>query len=111
MAKLRTKSQHVKRLAKSVQASQTHARDDGTRKDSARPKLGGHARRDVEDEYETSEVARLVGLLRMEKIRFQIIGMTAAMAQNVEGSTFDLDIWIDLPARQYMRVINVVRTM
>ena len=33
--------------------------------------------------------------------------MSAAILQGVPGSTLDTDFWIDLPARQYMRVINI----
>lgn len=33
-----------------------------------------------------------------------IIGMSAAIAQGVMGSTLDIDVWVDLPPRQYMRV-------
>lgn len=30
--------------------------------------------------------------------------MTAAVLQGTPVTTFDLDLWIDLPPRQYMRV-------
>lgn len=33
--------------------------------------------------------------------------MTAALVQGVPGVTLDVDLWIDLPERQYMRVINI----
>ena len=33
--------------------------------------------------------------------------MTAANLQGVPGSTIDVDLWLDLPARQYMKVINL----
>jgi hypothetical protein len=36
-----------------------------------------------------------------------IIGMSAAIAQGVMGSTLDIDVWVDLPPRQYMRVQNL----
>jgi hypothetical protein len=48
-----------------------------------------------------------VGALRAENIRFQLIGMSAAVLQGVPVVTHDVDLWVDLPARQYMRVINV----
>lgn len=35
--------------------------------------------------------------------------MAAAIAQGVMATTLDVDVWIDLPTRQYMRVINVAR--
>lgn len=33
--------------------------------------------------------------------------MSAAIAQGVMGSTLDIDVWVDLPPRQYMRVQNL----
>lgn len=33
--------------------------------------------------------------------------MSAAIAQGVVASTVDIDLWIDLPPRQYMRVQNL----
>ena len=36
-----------------------------------------------------------------------MIGMSAAIAQGVMGSTLDIDVWIDLPPRQHMRVQNL----
>lgn len=38
-----------------------------------------------------------------------LIGMSAALAQGVMGTTFDVDLWVDLPSRQYMRVQNLAR--
>lgn len=39
-----------------------------------------------------------------------LIGMSAAIVQGVMETTLDIDLWIDLPARQYMRVQNIART-
>ena len=36
-----------------------------------------------------------------------LIGMSAARIQGVLASTIDVDIWIDLPPRRYMHVINL----
>ncbi|MBX3731839.1 MAG: hypothetical protein KF791_04510 [Verrucomicrobiae bacterium] len=33
--------------------------------------------------------------------------MSAAIAQGVMGSTVDIDLWINLPPRQYLRVQNI----
>ena len=41
------------------------------------------------------------------EIRFILIGMSAAVAQGVMGSTLDVDLWIDLPSRSCMRVQNL----
>src|SRR5579862_2316252 len=54
-------------------------------------------------------VARLLETLEAEEIRFMLIGMSAAIVQGVMGTTLDVDLWIDLPARQYMRVQNLAR--
>jgi hypothetical protein len=35
--------------------------------------------------------------------------MTAAILQGVPATTLDTDLWIDLPPRQYMKVLNVCR--
>lgn len=37
--------------------------------------------------------------------------MSAAVVQGVSVTTFDTDIWIDLPPRSYMKVINLCRKM
>ncbi len=36
-----------------------------------------------------------------------IVGMTSAVIQGGPFVTLDVDIWIDLPERQYMRVMNI----
>ncbi len=38
-----------------------------------------------------------------------IIGMSAAIAQGVMGSTLDINVWVNLPPRQYMRVQNLAQ--
>jgi hypothetical protein len=35
--------------------------------------------------------------------------MAAAAAQGVMMNTLDVDLWIDLPSRQYIRVLNIAR--
>lgn len=37
--------------------------------------------------------------------------MAAAIAQGVMATTLDVDLWIDLPVRQYMRVQNLARRL
>ena len=56
-------------------------------------------------------VARLLEALEAEEIRFMLIGMSAAIVQGVMETTLDVDLWIELPRRQYMRVQNVARQM
>ena len=54
-----------------------------------------------------SSLARLILALRAEKIRFVIVGMSAAVIQGAPVVTFDTDIWLDLPSREYMRGANL----
>jgi hypothetical protein len=37
--------------------------------------------------------------------------MTAAVLQGTPVTTFDVDLWIDIPSRQYMRVMNLARSL
>ena len=37
--------------------------------------------------------------------------MSAAIAQGVMANTLDVDLWIDLPSRQYMRVLNIAHRL
>ena len=37
--------------------------------------------------------------------------MTAAILQGVPSTTLDTDLWIDLPPRQYMKVLNLCRKL
>jgi hypothetical protein len=56
-------------------------------------------------------VVQLLAALQAEGIDFMLAGMSAANLQGVLASTVDVDIWIGLPARQYMRVINLCRKL
>jgi hypothetical protein len=47
--------------------------------------------------------------LEAEKIRYIVIGMWAAGVQGVVVNTVDVDIWIDLRPRQYMRVLKIAQ--
>jgi hypothetical protein len=37
--------------------------------------------------------------------------MSAAILQGVPATTLDTDLWIDLPERQYVRVLNLCRNL
>ena len=52
-------------------------------------------------------IVRLVKALQEARIRFQVVGMSSAVLQGVPLMTLDTDLWIDLPERQYMRVMNI----
>ena len=56
-------------------------------------------------------ITRLLEALETEEIRFILIGMSAAIVQGVMETTLDVDFWIDLPSRQYMRVQNIARSV
>ena len=56
-------------------------------------------------------LVQLFAALQAEGIKFMLVGMSAANLQGVLAGTIDVDIWIGLPARQYMRVINLCRKM
>src|SRR5207245_8464485 len=62
----------------------------------------------VSEASPVSPIVRLIQSLGEEKIRFQIVGMSAAILQGVIVSTLDTDIWVDLPERQYVRLMNLV---
>jgi hypothetical protein len=40
-----------------------------------------------------------------------LVGMSAANLQGVLATTVDVDVWIGLPSRQYMRIINLCRKL
>lgn len=56
---------------------------------------------------EPQPLVQLLAALEAEGIRFMLAGMSAANLQGVMEGTIDVDIWIGLPSRQYMRVINL----
>lgn len=56
-------------------------------------------------------VTRLLEALEAEKIRYMLIGMSAAVVQGVMETTMEVDLWIDLPPPQYMRVQNLARSL
>jgi len=56
-------------------------------------------------------LVQLFGALQAERIKFMLVGMSAANLQGVLASTVDVEVWISLPPRQYVRVINVCRKL
>jgi hypothetical protein len=91
-------------------SSKTTGKSAGTgraRKNPVRPKPRGDTGRALGDASKLSPLAQLIHALGQEKIRFQIAGMTAAILQGAPATTLDTDIWIDLPERQYVRVLNL----
>jgi len=62
----------------------------------------------VETSRKLSPLARLIHALREEGIRFQIVGMSAAILQGVPATTIDTDIWVELPDRQFVRLTSII---
>ena len=98
----------VKRLAEGLPKNKNYARTQSRRKSSSGPRPGRDARRKVADARPVSPVLRLIQSLAEEEIRFQVVGMSAAILQGVIVTTIDTDIWVDLPERQYIRLMNMV---
>src|SRR6266496_5283373 len=106
-----TKGKHEnkpQRLAKGLQAHKKHARPPPGRKNAPRARPRGDVGGTVADARPVSPIVRLIQSLGEEKIRFQIVGMSAAILQGVIVTTIDTDIWVDLPERQYVRLLNLV---
>lgn len=47
--------------------------------------------------------------LRQEKIDCILIGMMAAVEQGAPLSTVDYDLWVNLPERQYVRLLSIIQ--
>lgn len=60
---------------------------------------------------EERPLVRLLEAIEAEHIGYITIGMAAAIAQGVMANTLDVDLWIDLPPRQYMRLLNLSRRL
>ena len=76
-----------------------------------RARVGGDSGGKVGDVRKLRPLGRLLAALEEEQIRFILIGMSAAIAQGVMGTTLDVDLWIDLPSRRYMQVQNLARRL
>jgi hypothetical protein len=101
----------VKGLAKNLSKDKHDARHERSRKDHAGEEPRGNAGRTMADARELSPLARLVQLLGEEGIRFQMVGMSAAIIQGVPATTIDTDFWVDLPERQYVRLMKLVKML
>lgn len=63
------------------------------------------------NEYELSALARLLQALHEAKIDFQVAGMSAALLQGVPATTLDAHLWINLPERRSVRVLDICRKL
>jgi hypothetical protein len=76
-----TQTKHVKGLAKDLSKSQKTPWDEHEGEGDVRTSTGGDTGGTAADAGSISPLARLVQLLGEEKIRFQIVAMTAAAMQ------------------------------
>jgi hypothetical protein len=90
-----------------AQKNPARPRPERRRKVLIRPQSRRHAGRAVAAPRELSPLNRLIEALDAEKIRFILIGMTAGVLQGTPVATFDVDLWMDLPSRQYIKVMNL----
>src|SRR5688572_9192975 len=58
-----------------------------------------------------SPLGAFLKALDEEEIRCILIGMMAAVQQGAPLTTIDYDFWVDLPERQYVRVLTIVRRL
>jgi len=87
------------------------SRTERGRKASVRPQSRRQPGRALAPARELSPLARLVHTLQQEKIRFQVAGMSAAILQGCPATTLDTDLWINLPSRQYLRVLRLCQQL
>jgi len=101
----------AKKSGARVSKDSERARAKPGRKASLRTDPRSHTRRALGDAPEISPIARLAEALRAEETRFIVVGMTAALLQGAPATTLDIDLWIDLPPRQYIRILNICRKL
>jgi hypothetical protein len=65
----------------------------------------------METGAESRPLVQLLSALKAEGIPYMLVGMSAANLQGILISTIDVDVWIGLPTRQYMRVLNLCRRL
>jgi len=78
-------------------------------KAALRASHSGNPGREVDDQPPLLPVGELCAALDAEKIRFLIVGGTAAVLHGVPMATVDVDIWVDLPERQYVRILGIAQ--
>ena len=98
---------NVQGLAKSLRKNQADARVEHGGKSAPGAGVGRDTPGTAGDAQPVSPLVRLIQSLGQEKIRFQIVGMMAVTLQGVIMTTIDTDIWVDLPERQYIRLMNL----
>ena len=91
--------------------AESHPAPRRSGKAALRAKPARDAGRALAAESPLHPVGELLEALRSEKIRFLIVGMTSAVLQGAPCATVDTDIWIDLPVRQYVRVLAIAKRL
>ena len=82
-SKRKASGKNAQRLAKGISKAETDARLGRARKGALREKSSRHPGRAVAAQRDISPLARFMGALAAEKIRFQLVGMSAAVLQGV----------------------------
>ena len=65
----------------------------------------------MSDQSEVSALGAFLKALRAERIDCILIGMMAAVEQGAPLVTVDYDLWINLPERQYVRLIGIIQRL
>jgi hypothetical protein len=65
----------------------------------------------MESGSKSHPIVQLFSALQAEGIRFMLVGMSAANLQGILVSTVDVDVWVGLPSRRYMTVLNLCRKL
>jgi hypothetical protein len=60
----------------------------------------------METGSESHAIVQLLNALQKNEVKFMLVGMTAANLQGVMQGTIDVDVWVGLPSRQYMKVMD-----
>lgn len=103
--------EHGKKNRSDAPQTSRRPRSERGRAASLRSQPRRHPGRTVAHARKLSPLPRLIHTLKQEKIRFQVAGMSAAILQGCPATTLDTDLWIDLPPRQYMRVLQLCRKL
>jgi hypothetical protein len=94
-----------------ARAPETRPWHERRREICSRARSGSNSRRTMATDPKSSPLVQLFAALKAERIKFMLVGMSAANLQGVMASTVDVDVWIGLPSHQYMRVINLCRKL
>src|SRR5947209_13773823 len=63
------------------------------------------------DKPPDSPLGAFLAALREEKIPCILIGAMAAIEQGAPLTTIDYDFWVQLPERQYVRILTIIKRL